>query len=94
VPPEVLETIASNTDETRLYTLKESNNTHPTSETWKDLTGDDVGAFIGAVMLMGVHPQSYLEDYWNCSEDKPTFPLQKYITRQRFKQICRYLKVN
>ena len=45
-------------------------------------------------MLMGVHPQPCIEDYWNTSEDKPIFPVQKYMARQKFEQICRYFKVN
>jgi hypothetical protein len=94
VPPEVLETIASNTNENEAIQFEAKQQHSRYERIWKDLTGDDIGAFIGAAMLMGVHPQSCLEDYWNCSEDKPIFPLQKYITRQRFEQTCRYLKVN
>jgi hypothetical protein len=94
VPPEVLETIASSTNENEAIHFEAKQQHSRYERIWKDLTGDDIGAFIGAAMLMGVHPQSCLEDYWNCSEDKPIFPLQKYITRQRFEQTCRYLKVN
>jgi hypothetical protein len=43
---------------------------------------------------MGVQPQTRVVDYWNTSSDKPIFPIQEYITRQRFQQISRYLKVN
>jgi Transposase IS4 len=45
-------------------------------------------------MLMGVHHMGHIEDYWNCSEDKPVFPLQSYMSRQRFEQFTRYLKIN
>ena len=61
---------------------------------WHDLSAADVGAFIGAAMLMGVHPQSNLHNYWSDSDDKPIYPLEKYISRQRFQQISRFLKVN
>jgi hypothetical protein len=45
-------------------------------------------------MLMGVHPQASLDDYWNTSEDKPVYPLQAEMSRERYEQITRYLKVN
>jgi hypothetical protein len=62
--------------------------------TWHDLNGADIGAYIGAAMLMGIHPQKRLEDYWNTSEDKPTFPLQTEMSRERFQQTSRYFKIN
>jgi Transposase IS4 len=93
VSPEILQVIANNTNENEslLYETRE----HSRRErTWHDLNGADIGAYIGAVMLMGIHPQSKLEDYWNTSEDKPTFPLQTEMSRERFQQISRYFKVN
>jgi Transposase IS4 len=45
-------------------------------------------------MLMGVHPQKYVENYWNNSEDKPIYPLQRYIGREKFEQVSRFLKIN
>jgi Transposase IS4 len=94
VAPEILKIMAQNTNDNEAlqYEAKQNHTKH--ERAWHDITGADVGAFIGAAMLMGVHPQHCLEDYWNCSEDKPIFPLQKYMTRQRFEQISRYFKVN
>jgi hypothetical protein len=94
ITPQVLETIAQHTNEneTLSYQSKEEHTQH--ERPWRDVTGDDIGAFLGAAMLMGVHPQASITDYWNCSEDKPFFPLQSYMTRVRFQQICRFLKVN
>jgi hypothetical protein len=93
VTPEVLQTIATHTNlnEQLQYDARD----HTRGErAWKDLTSADIGAFFGTAMLMGIHPQPCVEDYWSCSEDKPIFPIQKYITRERFEQICRYLKIN
>jgi hypothetical protein len=93
VSPEILQVIANNTNENEslLYETRE----HSRRErTWHDLNGADIGAYIGALMLMGIHPQSKLKDYWNTSEDKPTFPLQTEMSRERFQQISRYFKVN
>jgi hypothetical protein len=94
VTPEVLQTIAAHTNEyeSLLYDAKEHHTKH--ERAWRDVTGDDIGAYLGVAMLMGIHPQASVEEYWNCSEDKPVFPFQRYITRQRFEQISRYLKVN
>jgi hypothetical protein len=94
VSPEVLEIIATNTNEYEAVQHEAKLEHSKYERVWKDVSGADIGAFLGAAMLMGVHPQSCLEDYWKCSEDKPIFPLQKYMTRQRFEQTCRYLKIN
>jgi Transposase IS4 len=93
VTPEVLKTIATNTNEYESLRFEAREHTR-CERAWKDLTGADIGAFIGAAMLMGIQPQPSLEDYWNCSEDKPVFPVQKYMTRERFEQTSRYLKIN
>jgi hypothetical protein len=93
IPSQVLQTIAEHTNEHESLHF-EARNHSVRERPWKDVSGADIGAFLGAAMLMGVHPQSCLEDYWNTSEDKPVFPIQQYISRERFEQICRYLKVN
>ena len=91
---EVLETIAAHTNEYESLTYEAQTHHAKRERAWKDTTGSDIGAFLGVAMLMGVHPQASVEEYWNCSEDKPIFPIQKYIARERFEQIARYLKVN
>jgi hypothetical protein len=94
ITPEILWTIATHTNENeRLHYEAKEKHTHQ-EQAWHDLTGPDVGAYLGAAMLMGTQKQDRLSDYWNCSEDKPKFPLQQEITRHRFEQISRYLKVN
>ena len=93
VSPEVLQIIAKHTNE--YESIQFEGREHSDKERgWKELTGADIGAYVGTAMLMGVHPQPSVDDYWNCSEDKPIFPIQKYTTRQRFQQISPYLKVN
>jgi hypothetical protein len=94
ISPQILQAIAENTNEYEAIQF-ESTKDHTTKERpWKDVTGADIGAYLGAAMLMGVQPQSRIQDYWSTSSDKPTFPIQQYITRQRFQQISRYLKIN
>jgi Transposase IS4 len=93
ISPEILQTIANNTNENE--SLHYESREHLSKErTWHDLNGADIGAYIGAAMLMGIHPQKRLEDYWNTSEDKPTFPLQTEMSRERFQQTSRYFKIN
>jgi Transposase IS4 len=94
VTPEILQLIADHTNEKESvdYGAKEHHGSH--ERTWTDLTGADVGAFFGASMLMGIHPQSSVVDYWDTSEDSPVFPIQTEMTRQRYEQITRYLKIN
>lgn len=93
IHPDVLQTIAEHTNE--YESIQFEGTEHSANErVWKDVSGADIGAFLGTAMLMGVHPQPSLSDYWNTSEDKPIYPIQQHVTRETFQQICRYLKVN
>jgi hypothetical protein len=94
VAPELLQVIASHTNENESIHYENKTEHSEKERAWHDLSAADVGAFIGAAMLMGVHPQSNLHNYWSDSDDKPIYPLEKYISRQRFQQISRFLKVN
>jgi hypothetical protein len=58
------------------------------------LTGLTLAPILTLVMLMGIHSQRRLEDYWNTSEDKPTFPLQTEMSRERLQQTSCYFKIN
>jgi hypothetical protein len=95
ISTEILQVIADHTNENEALRFETTPRTDKGKErTWHDVTAADIGAFIGAAMLMAIHPQKNVSEYWNCSEDKPIFPLQKYFSRQRFQQIARFLKVN
>jgi Transposase IS4 len=59
------------------------------------VTPEEVGAFFGALLLMGYHPRSGpIENYWKESTDKPLYPIRSYISQKSFQQIARYLKIN
>ena len=91
--PQRLQIIAEHTN--GYEAVQYSTNTHSAEErVWKDISGADIGAYLGAAMLTGVQPQTRIADYWNTSSHKPIFPIQQYITRQSFQQISRYLKVS
>jgi Transposase IS4 len=62
---------------------------------WTNVTAADIGAYIGAVLLIGVQPTGRdLKYYWNQEDDHPNWPVAEYISQDRFKQITRYLKIN
>ena len=62
---------------------------------WQDVTPEEVGAFFGALLLMGCHPRSGpIENYWKECADEPLYPLRSYISQYAFLQIARYLKIN
>ena len=92
IPPEVLEIISQNTNENESQSYDERPQ-HPHFErSWHDTTGADIGAYIGALMLMGCQPSACIEDYWNQSEDTPVYSIAETFSRVRFEQISRYFK--
>jgi hypothetical protein len=64
ITPEVLETISPNTNENEAQNYDERPHDSNFERTWHDTSGADIGAFIGARMLMGVHPAASVDDYW------------------------------
>jgi hypothetical protein len=92
IPPEILETISKNTNTNESYSYDERPE-HPHFErVWHDTTGADIGAYIGALMLMGVHPASCIDDYWTTSADSPTYPIAEEFSQGTFEQLSRYFK--
>ena len=52
---------------------------------------DEMKAFIGFVIMMGVVKLPDLYDYWSSSEVLHCFPVASRITRKRFLELRRYL---
>jgi hypothetical protein len=86
--PDLLKLIAQHTN---LYAnaerLLQAQETHlegrtlPNARSWQDVTLEEVGAFFGALLLMGCHPRSGpIENYWNESADEPLHPLRSYLS--------------
>jgi hypothetical protein len=94
VTPEVLETISQNTNENEASNYDERPHHSHFERTWHDTSGADIGAFIGAQMLMEVHPAASVEDYWITSADAPVYPISETFSRERFEQISRHFKVS
>jgi hypothetical protein len=76
IRPEVLNIIAKNMNDNESIAYEQKEKHTKWERSWHDVSGDDIRAFFGASMLMGVHRQAPIADYWNCSQDKPIFPLQ------------------
>lgn len=93
---EMLETLAWNTNlEAQRRRHEEFTDKCPHPRPWVDVTGPDIGAYIGALLLIGCHPSPLsVDSYWNTNEDSPFHPLAKYCSQKRFEQISRYFKIN
>ena len=95
ITPRHLEIIATHINEqARLEIINDNFNTDRLY-TWKDTTAEEIGAYLGTRLLMGVHPTTgSVRQYWDKSEDEPIFPLSRYISKHRYEQLTRYFKIN
>ena len=58
---------------------------------WKAITCEDVRAFMGFYILMGTNRQPSTEDYWKKDSIHYYKPIAQIISRDRFRDISRYL---
>ena len=58
---------------------------------WTDVTEDDIWAFLGFMILMGINQLPALVDYWKKSPIFRYAPIADRISRDRFLQILRNL---
>ena len=58
-------------------------------ESWKAITCEDVRAFMGFNILMGINCQPSTEDYWK--KDPIHYYIAQKMSRDRFRDISRYL---
>lgn len=97
IPRWTFKIIAGNTNKNaRLEMAKESFMTLKKSQrAWEDITAADIGGYIGATLLLGVQPGSRdMAYYWDKDDRHPNFPLARFISRNRYQQITRYIKIN
>ncbi|XP_021374992.1 piggyBac transposable element-derived protein 2-like [Mizuhopecten yessoensis] len=69
------------------------------SQTWrdtfyKDVSIEDMKAFIGIRMIMALDPKPCLDDYWSTHPAFNNQLVSKSMSRKRFKSIQRYFHVN
>ena len=58
---------------------------------WCGVTAEEIEAFIGFSFLMGLNPKPSVEDYWGENPIYTYPPINKRISRDRYKDINRYL---
>ena len=58
---------------------------------WTDVTADDIWAFLGFALLMGINRLPQLHLYWNTNPAFHYLPIAERITRDRFMAIWRFL---
>ena len=61
------------------------------SAKWADVTADDIWAFLGFALLMGINRLPQLHLYWNTNPAFHYLPIAERITRDRFMAIWRFL---
>ena len=60
-------------------------------QSWRPITVDELKAFFGFSILMGVNHLPSLDDYWNRDQRLRYAPIADRIPRWRFREISRYL---
>ena len=58
---------------------------------WKSITPEDVCAFMGFSILMGINRQPATDDYWKRDSVHYYKPIAQRISSDRFRDISRYL---
>ena len=62
---------------------------------WRDVNSYEIGAFFGVLLMQGIHElQGKLDLYWSTLIDEPLQPVTEFISRDRFQQIARYIKIS
>ena len=60
-------------------------------QNWTKITREELKAFIGFSILMGINRLPSVDDYWSNDELLHYAPISKRIPRWRFREISRYL---
>lgn len=76
-----------------------SDNRHPENtqkDIWKPVTVDEIYLWLGVIIYLGIHPEKAIKSHWVVpkeGEQRPTHPIIKFITFERFQQIKRRLQI-
>ena len=60
-------------------------------QSWREITVEDVKAFLGFSILMGINVLPSIDDYWQRDKTLRYAPIADRITPDRFRDISRYL---
>lgn len=58
---------------------------------WRNISTDELRAYFGFMILMGLNPKPALSDYWRMDPYMRYAPIADRISRDRFYDISRYL---
>lgn len=90
---DIIQSISANTNAYAEETIPTEQT--PGARCWRPTTPQEIWAYIGVTIYMGVHPQHDIESYWITDESQPQHPLVKNgIARKRWEQIERYFHVS
>ena len=88
--PELLELLVQQTNDFAALCLAASHSGEGAPPTWTT-TVEEMKAFIGFSVLMGIVKLPDLYDYWSSSEVLHSFPVAARIPRKRYLELRRYL---
>jgi len=91
--PDLLQTITTNTN--RYASLQKLRVPQERVREWTDLLWEELHAFLGVIIYMGVHEEPQTEIYWNMDFNKgPLHPITTHISLNRFEQIKRFCHIS
>ena len=61
---------------------------------WYPTTAEEMRAFVGVNVVMGIDQKPELCNYWSTDEFLGNVGIQRAFTRDRFESLCRYLHIN
>ena len=60
-------------------------------QSWENVTQEELKAYLGFCVLMGINRLPALDDYWSKDQHLNYSPVADRISRDRFREISRYL---
>ena len=88
--PELIDTIVIETNRYAVLCLEAAHSGDDPLPQW-ETNGDELKAYFGFSILMGMNRLPDIYDYWSLDETFHYFPVASRITRKRFLEIQRYL---
>ena len=84
--PSVIDTIV---EQTNLYAKQVMGDDKYAA--WEEVSTDELKAYLGFCILMGINQLPALNDYWSSDHTLRYSPIANKISRDRFREISRYL---
>ena len=78
--------------ETNLYAQQRQTNKPDIK--WYPTTAEEIRAFVGVNVIMGIDQKPELCNYWSTDEFLGNVGIQRVFTRDRYESLCRYLHMN